>query len=38
MLVIDGVVQSLDKVWSLLATSITRLQGAPAGGRSHDYR
>jgi error-prone DNA polymerase len=38
MLVIDGVVQSLDNVWSLLATSITPLKGAPAGSRSHDYR
>jgi DNA polymerase III alpha subunit len=38
MLVVDGVVQSLDNVWSLLATSIAPLQGAAGGGRSHDYR
>jgi error-prone DNA polymerase len=38
MLVIDGVVQSLDNVWSLLATSIAPLEGAAGGGRSHDYR
>jgi error-prone DNA polymerase len=37
VLVIDGVVQSLDNVWSLLATSIAPLEGAAAGGRSHDY-
>jgi error-prone DNA polymerase len=37
VLVIDGVVQSLDNVWSLLATSIAPLPGAAGGGRSHDY-
>ena len=37
VLVIDGVVQSLDNVWSLLATSIAPLEGAAGGGRSHDY-
>jgi error-prone DNA polymerase len=37
VLVIDGVVQSIDNVWSLLATSIAPLDGAAGGGRSHDY-
>jgi error-prone DNA polymerase len=37
VLVIDGVVQSRDNVWSLLATSIAPLEGAGGGGRSHDY-
>ncbi|HYW26677.1 MAG TPA: hypothetical protein VE953_21065, partial [Terriglobales bacterium] len=37
VLVIDGVVQSVDNVWSLLATSIAPLEGADGGGRSHDY-
>jgi hypothetical protein len=31
------VVQSLDNVWSLLATSIAPLPGGAGGGRSHDY-
>ncbi len=39
MVVVDGVVQSLDNVWSLLATAIHPLQAVlGAGGRSHDYR
>jgi len=37
VLVIDGVVQSIDNVWSLLATGIASLEGAAGGGRSHDY-
>jgi error-prone DNA polymerase len=37
VLVIDGVVQSVDNVWSLLASSIAPLDGAGGGGRSHDY-
>jgi error-prone DNA polymerase len=38
LLVIDGVVQRQDGVWSLLASAITPVEGAPEdGGRSHDY-
>jgi error-prone DNA polymerase len=38
LLVIDGIVQSLDNVWSLLATAISPLEGTPSdAGRSHDY-
>lgn len=39
ILVIDGVVQSHEGVWSLLATAITPLPHAHAAStRSHDYR
>ncbi|MDQ6771538.1 MAG: DNA polymerase III subunit alpha, partial [Candidatus Dormibacteraeota bacterium] len=39
VLVIDGVVQSQDGVWSLLATEIAALAGADREStRSHDYR
>ena len=38
VLVIDGVVQSQDGVWSLLATAITPFVAAPDTPRSHDYR
>ncbi len=39
ILVIDGVVQKQDNVWSLLATSISPLEGATAeSSHSHDYR
>jgi error-prone DNA polymerase len=38
VLVIDGVVQSHDGVWSLLASAIAPLEGIPRdGSRSHDY-
>jgi error-prone DNA polymerase len=38
VLVIDGVVQRQDGVWSLLATAITPLEGIPRDpSRSHDY-
>jgi error-prone DNA polymerase len=38
VLVIDGQVQSLDNVWSLLATTIAPLDGVPdEASRSHDY-
>jgi error-prone DNA polymerase len=38
VLVIDGVVQSLDHVWSLLATAIAPLEGTPSDdSRSHNY-
>jgi error-prone DNA polymerase len=39
VLVIDGIVQSIDGVWSLLATRIEPLQGAAKEHtRSHDYK
>ncbi|HSR23263.1 MAG TPA: error-prone DNA polymerase [Candidatus Eisenbacteria bacterium] len=39
LLVIDGVVQSQDGVWSLLADAIAGVEGVPKdAGRSHDYR
>jgi len=39
ILVIDGVVQSLDGVWSVLATAIAALDGATKeSSHSHDYK
>ncbi len=39
ILVIDGVVQSLDGVWSVLATAIAALDGAAKeSSHSHDYK
>ena len=39
VLVIDGIVQSIDGVWSLLATHIDAVQGAAKEhSRSHDYK
>lgn len=39
VLVIDGVVQSHDNVWSLLATAIAPFKVVPRDSpRSHDYR
>jgi error-prone DNA polymerase len=38
LLVIDGTVQSLDNVWSLLASAIAPLEGVPRdSSHSHDY-
>ena len=38
VLAIDGVVQSQDDVWSLLAFAITPVETGPGGSpRSHDY-
>ena len=38
LLVIDGVVQRQDGVWSLLAGAIAPVPGVPDdAGRSHDY-
>jgi error-prone DNA polymerase len=38
VLVVDGTIQSLDGVWSLLAAAIAPLDGIPSdAGRSHDY-
>jgi len=39
ILVIDGVMQRQDGVWSILATHIQALEGVPRPSqRSHDYR
>ncbi|HEY7201108.1 MAG TPA: error-prone DNA polymerase [Candidatus Dormibacteraeota bacterium] len=37
LLVIDGVVQRQDGVWSLLASAIAPVRGVPDDVRSHDY-